>query len=354
MPVLDRFGVRFSQEPAAPDVVLQPDASLDGVANVGVIAINFPTLRDGRVFSLARLLRARHGFTGDLRAQGAFIPDQAAFLVRCGFTSFDVADGFDDDAFRAALNRFPSGYQRHLGGAETIIARRHPSPDALMARYVNATAKDLLVAAVKREFAGRIALVSSFGAESAVLLHMLSRIDPATPVLFLDTGKLFGETLQYRNALTALLGLKDVRTIQPTPAAVAHRDAGGTLWSKDADACCALRKVEPLSEALAPFAAWITGRKRYQSDVRRGLAPIEYVDGKFKINPLTSWSRADVSAYLDAHHLPRHPLEADGYGSIGCTPCTDRTRPGEDTRAERWRGRDKTECGIHLAQRRAS
>jgi phosphoadenosine phosphosulfate reductase len=358
MPVLDRFGARFPDEPPAPEVILAPDANLDDVAETlaaaAVVGVSIPTLKDGRAFSLARLLRTRFSFAGDLRALGAFIPDQAAFLARCGFTSFAVAENFDDAAFRVALNRFPHGYQRHLGATESIVARRHPSLETLLARYANAAAADLLAAAVAREFPGRIALVSSFGAESAVLLHMLSRIDPSTPVLFLDTEKLFGETLRYRDALIALLGLTDVRTITPDPAAVTARDGDGILWSVDADACCALRKVEPLAGALAPFAAWITGRKSHQSDSRRTLAPIEHVEGMFKFNPLATWSRADVLSYFDAHGLPRHPLEAEGYRSIGCAPCTDRVQAGDDVRAGRWRGRGKTECGIHLSLRRAS
>ena len=181
---------------------------------------------------------------------------------------------------------------------------------------------------------------------------MLATIAPATPVLFLDTGKLFGETLRYRNALISLLGLTSVQSITPDPQSVAARDSNGILWSTSPDACCALRKVEPLNRALLPFSAWITGRKGYQSAQRQNLPLIEFVDGKFKFNPLASWTRSDVLAYLDANQLPRHPLEADGYASIGCTPCTDRIAAGEDHRAGRWRGRDKTECGIHDASQR--
>ncbi|MSO99314.1 MAG: phosphoadenylyl-sulfate reductase [Rhodospirillaceae bacterium] len=221
--------------------------------------------------------------------------------------------------------------------------------DVLSVRYCNATAHDLLAAALTREFAGQIALVSSFGAESAVLLHMLAQINPDADIIFLDTGKLFGETLRYRDMLTALLGLTRIHSVTPNVTAIASRDPKGILWSENADNCCALRKVEPLALALKPFAAWITGRKAYQSAERSQLPKIEVVDGKFKFNPLASWTRADVVSYLDQHVLPRHPLEADGYLSIGCTPCTGRVQPGEDARAGRWRGRDKAECGIHLS-----
>lgn len=194
---------------------------------------------------------------------------------------------------------------------------------------------------------GRIALVSSFGSESAVLLHLVSRIDPTVPVILLDTGKLFGETLRYSSMLKSALGLTDIRPVEPDPAEVGAEDARGTLWLRNPDACCALRKVRPLSRALAPFQAWISGRKRYQAATRSRLPLVEPAGGLVKINPLADWSRTDIEAYLDRHALPRHPLEEDGFQSIGCMPCTDRVAPGEDGRAGRWRGLDKTECGIH-------
>lgn len=221
---------------------------------------------------------------------------------------------------------------------------------ALTERYYSANARELLVAAIGVEFPGQIALVSSFGVESAVLLHMVAHINRDTDVIFIDTGKHFGETIRYRNALISLLGLTHVHSATPGGMAVASRDASGRLWSDNPDQCCALRKVEPLANALTPFAAWITGRKSHQSAERTQLQKIEYVDGKFKINPLALWSRVELVSYLDTHGLPRHPLEADGYHSIGCTPCTDRVYSGEDLRAGRWRGRNKTECGIHISQ----
>ena len=215
-------------------------------------------------------------------------------------------------------------------------------------RYEDATPEGLIRAMVTGEFPGRIALVSSFGAESAVLLHMVATVDPATPVIFLDTGKLFGETLRYRDQLIARLGLTDVRRIEPDPAAVNLRDPKGVLWSQRPDACCALRKTEPLERALAPFSAWFTGRKAFQAATRAQLPLVEWQGGFFKINPLARTTRDEITAYFDRHGLPPHPLEADGYRSIGCMPCTSRVAPGEDARAGRWRGRDKVECGIHM------
>lgn len=214
--------------------------------------------------------------------------------------------------------------------------------------YGHLNGEALLRPLLTEELKGRIALVSSFGAESAVLLHQASRIDPSVPVIFVNTGKLFGETLRYRNKLVERFGLTDVREPKPDGAEEAGEDPNGLLWRQNAGACCDLRKVRPMARALGPFGAWITGRKRYQSSTRAVLPVIEVAEGRIKVNPLAGWNRDDLTSYLDRHDLPRHPLEEDGYLSIGCMPCTDRVAPGEDPRAGRWRGSDKTECGIHL------
>ncbi len=208
-------------------------------------------------------------------------------------------------------------------------------------------ARALLQAMIFDAFPGRIALVASFGSESAVLLHMVAEIDPATPVLFLDTGKLFGETLRYRDALVERLGLRDVRSIFPEPLTLSEADPDGLLFTRDADRCCLLRKVLPLQRALSGFDAWITGRKGYQSANRRALPCIEADGQRIKINPVIDWTKASVDAYFDRYGLPRHPLEADGFLSIGCMPCTERVAPSGDLRSGRWSGLEKTECGIH-------
>lgn len=224
-----------------------------------------------------------------------------------------------------------------------------PSRQVLLSRRLGRLpTEEMLAEAIRHEFPGRIAVVSSFGADSAVLLHLVAGIDPATPVLFLDTDKLFGETRRYRDRLVERLGLTDVRTIGPDPIAVAQRDPEGILWARDPDACCALRKVEPLARALAPFDAWINGRKRHQSASRAELDLVEAADGRVKLNPLADWDRAALSDYFTRHDLPPHPLVEDGYRSIGCMPCSDRVADGEDERAGRWRGAAKIECGIHL------
>jgi phosphoadenosine phosphosulfate reductase len=205
----------------------------------------------------------------------------------------------------------------------------------------------LLARAIRCDFAGRIAVVSSFGAESAVLLALVADIDPATPVLFVDTGQHFAETLAYRDTLAARLGLTDVRSIGPTAAQRAAHDPDAELWRYDPDACCRFRKVTPLERALAPFEAWVTGRKRHQALTRSALGVIEHADGKTKINPLADWTAAQVEAEMVARGLPRHPLSLAGYPSIGCATCTRAVAEGEDPRSGRWAGTGKTECGIH-------
>ena len=196
-------------------------------------------------------------------------------------------------------------------------------------------------------FPGRIALVSSFGAEAAVLLDLVARIDPATPVLFLETGKHFAETIEYRRALARHIGLRDVRDVRPDPGELALRDPDGTLSARDNDACCEIRKVRPLARALTGFDAWFTGRKRIHGGERETLPGIEVEDGRVKINPLANWRSDDIERYYRERGLPRHPLHAQGYLSIGCAPCTRPLAGGEDARAGRWAGTEKTECGIH-------
>jgi phosphoadenosine phosphosulfate reductase len=226
--------------------------------------------------------------------------------------------------------------------------------EELARRHGQLSGQALLRPFLGPDAAGRTALVSSFGAESALLLALVAEIDPATPVIFVDTGKLFGETLRYRDRLIDRLGLRDVRSVTPDPARLAALDSSGTLWLSDPDACCGVRKVEPLERALAGFDVWISGRKRYQTTLRATLPTIELVDGRLKLNPLAPWSRERIEAEFARRALPPHPLEADGFLSIGCMPCTGRVADGEDRRAGRWRGSDKTECGIHRPSPRAA
>lgn len=225
--------------------------------------------------------------------------------------------------------------------------------DDFETRFIGLSATEALSRAICSDFAGSIALVSSFGAESVVLLHMVAQINPATPVLFNETGMLFPETLAYQREVAEELGLSNTRLIRPTRVSLAASDPTGTLHQRDTDACCHLRKVVPLNRALEPFSAWITGRKRFQSRSRAEM-PFAERDGahRMKLNPLADWTPEDMRAYMKAHDLPPHPLIAKGYRSIGCAPCTSPVAVGEDPRSGRWRGQVKTECGIHFVDGR--
>jgi phosphoadenosine phosphosulfate reductase len=207
----------------------------------------------------------------------------------------------------------------------------------------------LLDALIHDEFPGRIALVSSFGTESALLLSLIAEVERDLPVIFIDTEKMFAETLEYRDQLTRRLGLTNVRTVSPSRVALADRDPNGELWQFDTDACCQLRKVEPLAIASAPFDALISGRKRYHGAIRRFIPRIEVVDGKIKVDPIAHWSQERVETEFVLRGLPPHPLKAEGYLSVGCAPCTiPVSGDSGSVRAGRWAGTGKTECGIHF------
>ncbi len=217
----------------------------------------------------------------------------------------------------------------------------------LTERYAQFSTGEMLDDLLTGELRGRVAAVSSFGAESAVLLHQIARVDTAIPLIFVNTQKMFGETLAYRDTLAEQLGFTDLRVVRPDPYLLAQRDGTSLRWSYDPDGCCEIRKVEPLRRALSSFDAWISGRKGFQAGTRTAMPRFEIDEGKLKINPLADWPKADLEAYFEANKLPRHPLEAQGFASIGCMPCTSAIKPGEDPRAGRWRGWDKVECGIH-------
>ncbi len=236
-------------------------------------------------------------------------------------------------------------------GTGKAFAEREAKDEAsaLQARYGRLEPELVVELCIDRLFAEEIAVVSSFGTESAVLLHMISEIDRTLPVQFLDTGKHFAVTHQYREELIEMLDLRDIRIIKPDPALLTGTDPVGMLFAQNADKCCDVRKVEPMARALAPFRAWMTGRKRFQSATRAALPVFEAVGKRVRINPLAHWRAQDVEIYKAVHALPDHPLTAKGYLSVGCEPCT---RPARDeaARSGRWAGMDKIECGIHLAR----
>ena len=229
-----------------------------------------------------------------------------------------------------------------------IVAQVQAEAASLDALHGQLAPLEIIARSVER-FGGEIAAVSSFGADSAVLLHMIAEVDRNLPIVFLDTGKHFGETLDYRDALAADFGLTDIRIVTPDEAALARIDPRGDLHKTDTDACCDLRKVEPMARGVEPFSAWFTGRKRFQASTRTALAAFERVGPRFRINPLARWTTSDLADYMRKHALRENPLVAYGYLSIGCFPCTQPVKPGEDARSGRWAGQTKTECGIHLS-----
>ncbi len=226
---------------------------------------------------------------------------------------------------------------------ESVAALARRLQDAYGALDARTTLHHVLL----KEFPQRIAMVSSFGAESAVLLDMVAAINPHVPILFLDTGKLFAQTTQYKDDLVRRLGLTDVRVLEPDPQGLDFLDADGTLWQRNADGCCFLRKTVPLEQGLSGFDAWISGRKRFHGGARSTVQVFEVQDGRIKVNPLAGWDRQAIDDWFEARDLPRHPLLEMGYASIGCHTCTRPVQKGEGLRAGRWSGLDKTECGIH-------
>jgi phosphoadenosine phosphosulfate reductase len=230
------------------------------------------------------------------------------------------------------------------------MADHLPPAEELDRALGGASPAEVIAAALRTVGREHLALVSSFGTESAALLKVMADVDPAIPVIFLDTGWLFEETLAYRDTLIATLGLRDVRSIKPLPETLSREDPDRELWFSDPDACCRIRKVEPLKRALAPFHGWINGRKRFQGGLRATIAVVEQDGARLKFNPFANSSREQIEAIYRLALLPPHPLAAMGYLSVGCMPCTSRTSPDEEVRAGRWRGRPKTECGIHTAK----
>jgi phosphoadenosine phosphosulfate reductase len=231
--------------------------------------------------------------------------------------------------------------------AQESLLEPPPSAAELDRALRDASPADIIAKALEVFGRDKLALVSSFGTESAALLKVMADVDPAIPVIFLDTGWLFEETLAYRDTLIAKLDLRDVRSIKPLEETLKRDDPERDLWFSDPDACCRIRKVEPLARALKPFSAWINGRKRFQGGLRADIPVVEQDGARLKFNPFANVSRETIEAIYKSADLPPHPLVAKGFLSVGCMPCTSRAEAGEDARAGRWRGRSKSECGIH-------
>jgi sulfite reductase (ferredoxin) len=260
----------------------------------------------------------------------------------------------DSDFLRAALVDWLEAVDAILAGRslekKPEPIRLHPPIEVIERRFGKLEGEDLVTALVAA-YPGKLAISSSFGAESALLLDIAAKVDPSLPVLTLDTGHLFPESREYTNELTKRLGLSDVRILRPDAKRVTELDPKAELWSECSDCCCALRKVEPLAAAASEFTFLIDGRKRYHGGVRTSLSLFE-VDGQtIKVSPLAHWDEKRIAAEFEKRDLPRHPLTAKGYASIGCAPCTQPVDEGQGVREGRWAGSSKTECGIHKAKR---
>lgn len=327
------------------------------LGRINTILIEFPSFADGRGFSLARQLREKYKFEGELIADGDLIPDQHAFALQCGFDGVHVESSIlarhTIEDWRRALDDFDLTYQRgyaiKAGPATSVFNARQTAVDGRKATdpFFGHSAELTLRKTIKK-YDGNIVLATSMGVDSAVLLHMVSRIDPSLPIIFLDTGKHFRETLAYRDELVSRFGLTGFRNVTPDPDEVAKEDPDGTLNKSEPDSCCDLRKVRPLAGVINGYEARITGRKRYQTPERANMPILEEGGPQAIVNPLAFWTAKDVTRYMRQHDLPPHPLLALGYLSIGCQPCTTRVTDGEDERAGRWRNNQKTECGIHM------
>ena len=234
-------------------------------------------------------------------------------------------------------------------GIREALASFRGNVETLNGRHQNKDPVDLLRVMIEEEFPGKIAVVTSFGAESAVLLDLVARVSRDVPIIFLETRKHFPKTLTYQQTLIEHLGLTDVRNNFPDPSEIERNDPQGKLCQENPDHCCHIRKVLPLEKALRPFDVWITGRKRFQDQDRAQLDIIESDETHVKINPLVLWKKTEVADYFRVRGLPRHPMVEEGYPSIGCAPCTRAIKSGESLRAGRWPEGEKTECGIHKA-----
>ncbi|MEQ8404508.1 MAG: phosphoadenylyl-sulfate reductase [Oceanicaulis sp.] len=327
---------------------IAPEEALAAAAYADRLDIRFSSFKDGRGFSLAAILRA-NGYDGSLRAVGPLLPDQKPALVRSGF---DAVDADPRPGAPRAISGFAHAYQPDPGAPHArptalhrrALAARKARAEAL-ADALDGAAPETILARALKVYCGRIALLSSFGAEAALGLKLLAEADPATPVLFLETRRHFAQTLSYKDRLVAALGLTDVRVLEPDAQEEAREDADGKLYERDGEACCALRKVRPLARGLDDFDAVITGRKRYHGGSRGALKAVEFDGERVKINPLAFLSPDAVAARFKALDLPAHPLTQAGYASIGCWPCTAPAE-GPGSREGRWAGEDREECGI--------
>lgn len=326
---------------------------------ITTIIIPFDSFADGRFFSIARQLRQSYRYQHRIIAHGPMISDQYGLAIQCGIDAVLI----DEELFarqpiqlwRQALELLPvrHSYGQSLDSKQPITTKTNKSWNTDTVKgfnqhYQHSTPEQILRNLLLEPTFGRTAIVSSFGAESVVLLHIVANIAPNTPVIFIDTEKHFPETLEYKEQLTTGLGLTNVISIKPDQTSVKQTDIDGLLHMTNTTSCCYLRKVLPLERALKHFDTWISGRKSFHSESRNSLSLFEQSGSHLKINPLANWNKDNLDDYISRYNLPEHPLVSQDYSSIGCAPCTTATADGELPRAGRWRNEDKTECGIHF------
>ena len=222
---------------------------------------------------------------------------------------------------------------------------------ALNSKFADGVPRSILEHSILNLFKNKIAYVCSFGTESAIILDLISKIDKDLPVIMLNTHFLFKETIEYKNELLKLLGLKNYREVFPDEKMLNKYDVDNNLWKKNQDKCCNLRKVVPLEKSLNEFESWISGRKSYHLGDRQNLKAFELINNKIVVNPLFNSTKKFIEDYFLLNNLPRHPLFEQGYLSIGCSHCTVKAKNILDPRQGRWSDKTKTECGIHLNKR---
>jgi phosphoadenosine phosphosulfate reductase len=342
-------------EPTADEAALQAAAG----GNAGPIAIAFPSFTDGRGFSLARLLRERHGFKGEIRAVGYLIPDHGQFLLRSGFDTAEIADPDAAQVWKASLERIRHNYQPAV--RNKLPLRWDASRKAAIALDEALSATDDLVGRIKEvasRIEGRIAFSTSLGLEDQAILHAIAKSGADIDIFTLDTGRLFPEVLETVE-LSELRFRRRIRLVVPDAQEVEElvsRDGvyGFRQSVANRKSCCEIRKVRPLNRALEGAQGWLTGLRREHSEARSDvpLAEWDAERGLVKVNPVADWSTDELMAYIEANNIPVNPLHARGFVSIGCAPCTRAIQPGEDPRAGRWwwENEDKKECGLHVAE----
>ena len=355
--------INYLNEPIAGAVVeLETHSDIEPLtehlAQIAQVVIRIESHADGRGFSLAHQLRHRLGFTKPIWAKGDLIADQFPHAIRCGFDAVLISEQHfirqPVADWTEALKTAPIPYRcgeratnsQRQARLSNLTVNDHTITH-LNEKYTQGSTEQLMTDVFKAARFGKTALVSSFGTESAVLLHMLSKVNREAEVIFIDTGKLFQETLDYQQRLTDKLLLSNVKVLTPDQQKLSAIDATGLLHKSDLDSCCKIRKVEPLQRAIKELDSWVSGRKSFQNSSRQNLAVFEKSGTHIKINPLANWTKEQVSAYMKEHNLPEHPLQELGYQSVGCEPCTTPVSANENSRSGRWRGADKSECGIH-------